>query len=199
MRRLAGLVIASLCLVQAAPAADLYSPRPSTAMVVQAAPAQSWRVLDEVRLGVFAHDPDSPESGSADINGEILTSRLPFGDPASGWHWLVPRLHVGATINTGSKTSHGYAGLTWTVDLTRWAFIEGSFGGAVHNGKTGLVVPAGHNPLGCSPMFRESGSLGFRLTGNWSVMATVEHLSNAGLCDRNRGLTNYGARIGYRF
>jgi hypothetical protein len=30
-------------------------------------------------------------------------------------------------------------------------------------------------------------------------MATVEHMSNAGLCKQNRGLTNYGARIGYRF
>jgi hypothetical protein len=24
-------------------------------------------------------------------------------------------------------------------------------------------------------------------------------MSNAGLCKQNRGLTNYGARIGYRF
>ena len=31
------------------------------------------------------------------------------------------------------------------------------------------------------------------------MMATVEHMSNAGLCAKNRGLTNFGARIGYRF
>jgi lipid A 3-O-deacylase len=31
------------------------------------------------------------------------------------------------------------------------------------------------------------------------VMATIEHLSNAGLCAQNRGLTNIGARIGYTF
>ena len=30
-------------------------------------------------------------------------------------------------------------------------------------------------------------------------MGTVEHMSNAGLCDRNRGLTNFGARVGYAF
>jgi hypothetical protein len=30
-------------------------------------------------------------------------------------------------------------------------------------------------------------------------MATVEHMSNAGFCDQNRGLTNVGGRIGYAF
>ncbi|HKH96014.1 MAG TPA: acyloxyacyl hydrolase, partial [Beijerinckiaceae bacterium] len=30
-------------------------------------------------------------------------------------------------------------------------------------------------------------------------MATVEHLSNAGTCAQNRGLTNVGVRLGYTF
>ena len=30
-------------------------------------------------------------------------------------------------------------------------------------------------------------------------MATIEHLSNAGACGQNRGLTNVGARLGYSF
>jgi hypothetical protein len=30
-------------------------------------------------------------------------------------------------------------------------------------------------------------------------MATVEHMSNAGLCDRNRGITNEGLKVGYSF
>jgi hypothetical protein len=30
-------------------------------------------------------------------------------------------------------------------------------------------------------------------------MGTVEHASNAGLCTFNRGLTNFGARLGYTF
>jgi lipid A 3-O-deacylase len=38
-----------------------------------------------------------------------------------------------------------------------------------------------------------------RLGANWSVMATVEHLSNQGTCSDNRGLTNVGARLGYSF
>ncbi len=51
--------------------------------------------------------------------------------------------------------------------------------------------------LGCRALFREAGSLGVGVTAHWSVMATVEHLSNAGLCAGNRGLTNVGLRVGY--
>lgn len=179
-----------------AKAADV--PAPSVPMF-GAAPASGWRLFDEVRLGVFAHDPMSPEDGSVDINGEILSARLPLIDPLSKWRWLSPRLHVGGTANTAGDTSHAYAGLTWTADVTEKIFIEGSFGGAIHDGDTGPTAPLDKSELGCSPLFRESGSIGYRVSTNWSVMASIEHLSNAGLCDANRGLTNYGVRVGYRF
>jgi hypothetical protein len=158
-------------------------------------PSQAFQY--EIRGGVFAHDPFSPEKGSADINAEFL-ARLPF-DASGAWSFLIPRVHVGAMLNTAGRTSHAYAGFSWTYDVTRQIFVEASFGGAIHNGYTGDVPRYHHNSLGCSPLFRESASLGYRLTENWSVMATIEHLSNAGLCKQNRGLTNVGARIGYRF
>jgi lipid A 3-O-deacylase len=81
-------------------------------------------------------------------------------------------------------------------------FVEASFGGAFHNGdrhSNALSTPPDRQALGCSPLFRESGSVGVRLTAHWSVIATIEHLSNGGLCTQNRGLTNVGARIGYSF
>lgn len=151
----------------------------------------------EVRGGVFAHDPSSPEQGSADLNLEALSPRL--FSTGSAWDVLIPRAHVGGTINFNGKTSHGYAGLTWTYDVTQQLFVEVSLGGALHNGKTDRIVPVNHNALGCSPLFRESASIGYRFTPAWSVMATVEHLSNAGLCSNNRGLTNAGVRLGYSF
>lgn len=158
-----------------------------------------WRLLDEVRGGVFYHELDGPEQGSVDINFELLTSRLPLIDPASPWYFLSPRLHLGTTINTDGDTSHVYAGVTFTADITQTLFIEGSFGGAVHDGETGRNVDPGRNALGCSPLFRESASIGYRFTPQLSLMATIEHLSNAGLCDDNRGLTNAGLRLGYTF
>jgi lipid A 3-O-deacylase len=69
----------------------------------------------------------------------------------------------------------------------------------VNNGHVGKVIPQGFNDMGCNESFREAATLGYRVTQNWNVMATVEHMSNAGFCPENRGLTNYGARIGYAF
>ena len=148
----------------------------------------------ELRLGTFAHDSLSPERGSADINGEILFA--PFDRTNN---WLIPRLHVGTTVNTAGKTSIAYAGFTWTFDVTRKVFIEGAFGGAVNNGKTGPVPVPGHNAMGCSASFHEAASVGYRVTHAFSILATIEHSSNAGLCPQNRGLTNFGVRAAYAF
>jgi hypothetical protein len=83
--------------------------------------------------------------------------------------------------------------------VTRSIFTEATLGGAVHDGSTGSAPAPGHNALGCNPLFRESASLGYRINATWSVMAIIEHMSNAGLCAQNRGLTNAGIRLGYAF
>lgn len=152
----------------------------------------------EIRLGVYAHDPVSPEKGSADINGELLYDPFPR-DRSSVWGALVPRLHVGGTASLGGKTSQAYAGFTWTWNLTQKFFVEAGFGGALHNGKTAMVPPPGFNAMGCGWGFHEQGTVGYRLTDAWSVMLTVEHTSNSGICKQNRGLTNVGMRLGYSF
>jgi lipid A 3-O-deacylase len=176
-------------------AADLVAPAPAAEAYVPE-PAYSWRVLDEVRGGIFVFGVDDPPEGpSVSVNLEILSSRLPVGDQG----WYVPRLHVGTTINTEDAPSHAYAGLSWTVDVTDWMFVEASLGGGVHNGDTSSTATPGESPLGCPVLFRESASLGFRISEEWSVMGTVEHLSNAGLCDGNRGITEAGVRVGYTF
>jgi hypothetical protein len=159
---------------------------------------QNQNIVSEVRVGAFVHDPVSPESGSADVNAEVLFAKpVTSSDPV--WNALIPRPSVGTTINTGGKTSTAYAGVNWTYDITKQIFADASFGGSVNDGYTGNVVPDGFNKVGCHLLFRESASLGYRLTEHWSVMGTVEHNSNAGICAQNRGLTNFGARLGYTF
>jgi len=186
MWRYAGVGAAVLSFVSGASAADLGG--------AAKAPAP---IFSEARLGVFAHDPFSPERGSADVNGEILFA--PFGwDRVSAWGWLKPRVHVGATGNFSSRTSGLYTGFTWTIDVTPSWFVEAALGGAVHSGETGAPV-AGRNAMGCRLAFHESASIGYRLGGGWTLMGTIEHYSNAGLCDENRGLTNMGVRVGYVF
>jgi len=202
---LVGLAIgASLAPVQAA---DLGA---APAPVVYAAPVQPLSIVSELRLGGAVQDPGSAEGkargfSKENINGEILFAKPPvFQDPF--WQAFIPRPTVGGSYNTGGRTSYAYLGATWTIEvfpetLNRKIFIDGFFGGAAHNGWTGpkVATPYGFNTLGCSPLFREAAALGYRITEHWSIMATVEHMSNAGLCANNRGLTNYGGKIGYTF
>ena len=165
------------------------------------APSAPSSFLSEFRFGLSAQDPWGSEGrdGSANLTGEILFSK-PFTASDLFTSYFIPRPHVGGSLNFDGMTSFAYAGLSWTVDLTPSLFVEGSLGGAVHNGKGRSSNPFDqHQQLGCSPLFRESGSVGVRLSANWSLMATVEHLSNAGSCSENRGLTNIGARVGYSF
>lgn len=153
----------------------------------------------ELRLGATGHDISGPEEGSVNITGQVLTPRLvQLSDPVA--NLLVPRIHLGGSLNTAGDTSFAFVGFTWTFDITPRIFVEGSFGGAVHNGNTSRVMVAPHeSALGCSPLFREAAAIGYRIDARWSVTASVEHLSNAGLCTQNRGLTNVGLHLGYAF
>jgi hypothetical protein len=158
-------------------------------------------LLSEFRFGFSAHDPWGAESrgNSANLTGEILFAK-PFTASDLFTSYFIPRPHVGGSLNFDGQTSYAYAGLSWTVDITPSLFVEGSIGGAFHDGDTKTSAMSRNlESLGCSPLFRESGSVGVRLSANWSVMATLEHLTNAGACSENRGLTNVGARVGYSF
>ena len=163
--------------------------------------------LDEVRGGLFFHSVDHAPPTA--LFGLIDTTRLqdanvellfrPFDLGEYNWLGLI-RPHVGATVNFGGLESQVYAGLSWThYILDGPIFIEGSFGGAVHNGATtGATLPARN--LGCSALFRESASLGYQITEQASAMLTVEHSSHAGLCGpSNMGITNLGLRFGWKF
>lgn len=163
-------------------------------------PARPGGVLSELRLGGAAQDPWSNERGTANVNGEVLLAK-PALVADRFWSVFVPRPTIGGSFNLAGRTRYGYVGATWTVDVTERVFVEGFFGAAVHDGATGprAFTPPRFSALGCSPLFREAGAVGFRLDEHWSVMATVEHMSNAGLCVENRGLTNVGAKIAYTF
>ncbi|HEY4345237.1 MAG TPA: acyloxyacyl hydrolase [Parvibaculum sp.] len=154
-------------------------------------------LVDEVRLGVYDHDSNlfasRHETSDPDINAEIL-----FKGPT--WlEWMAsPRINLGANINTGNGTSIAYTGLTWTYNFAEAWFVEGSFGGAIHDGETDHQTSS-QLDLGCRVMFHENASVGYRVTANSSVMLTVDHMSNASLCSPNPGLTDIGLRYGFTF
>lgn len=153
--------------------------------------------IDEMRVGVYDHNSNLTgsryETSDPDINLEVL-----FKSPE--WlQWMAqPRINIGANVNTGNGTSSLYSGLVWDYDFTQTFFIEGGFGAAIHNGETN-VKTATKVDLGCRVLFHENVSLGYRVTANSSVMLTMDHMSNAGLCDPNPGMTDVGVRYGYTF
>jgi hypothetical protein len=154
--------------------------------------------LSEVRGGLFYHGYDTPEHGEIDLNAELLSPRIV--ETSTGfWNYLIPRLHLGGNLNTSGRTSDVYTGLTWTFPIYQRVFGEITLGGSYNDGHTEFVPPKGFSAVGCHLMFRESASLGYRLSEHWSVMATAEHISNDHLCARNAGMTNFGGRLGYVF
>jgi lipid A 3-O-deacylase len=164
------------------------------------------KFVDEIKLGALAHDVGflghHVESGT-DVNIEML-----FTPPEILAFLGSPRPHIGADINTDGNTSDGYFGLTWGIMLIQnlfgagdGVFVNGSLGGAVHDGSplTGAVQPPGHKLLGSRILFRESAELGYQITPQVSVSAILDHISNANLAPRNAGITNAGARVGFKF
>jgi len=151
----------------------------------------------ELRGGVLYHDFMERESG-VDLNIEYLSRFAAFDlfIPKTSVQ-AVFRPHIGGTVNTNGDTSYAYAGYSLTLNLTSRLFLEGSLGGMVHNGDG--TSRDGDLHLGCNVMFRESASLGVRLTEHINVSAMVVHGSNAGLCNANNGITNAGVRVGYTF
>ena len=171
-----------------------------------------WRAfgIDEIRLGAMKPNLESrhysgvgysfhPEDGVS-VNSEVLFVS-PWPQPANPVvdFLLRPRPMLGATVNTEGNTSQVYVGAAWTLPLFNVLFVEGTFGGAYHDGPITSQGPDYRSAYGCRLNFHESASVGVGLGENWRVMATVEHMSNGALCAPNASPTTYGARLGYKF
>ena len=165
--------------------------------------AAQLKIVDEVKTGILAHDVGflghHLEAGP-DVNLEML-----FTPPDVLALIGSPRPHIGADINTAGKTSDGYFGLTWGIMLIQslfgagdGVFINGSLGGAVHDGYINSG-PLNRKLLGSRILFRESAELGYQLTPGINVSALLDHISNANLGRHNMGITSAGARFGFRF
>lgn len=158
--------------------------------------AAAGDLVSEVRLGVLAHDVGvfgGAKEGGADFSAEAL-----FASPAILARFGAPRPHLGVSINGWGDTSQLYAGLTWSFDLPRAFFLDGSLGAAIHDGETG--EGAGRRKgLGCRVLFRESLSLGYRFSERFNVSLMLDHISNGNTCLFNEGLDTFGLRFGIRY
>lgn len=159
--------------------------------------------LYELRGGLLWHSIDDPNTSSGfnlsrleDLSFEALF----YSPEVDAFTWLGDlRLNVGGNFNLAGRESHLHLGLTWQIPLGDTPFwVEGTFGGAVHNGAlTSATYP--DRPLGSRFLFYESIGVGAVFNDEWTVLATIEHASNAGLARPNVGLSNMGVKFGRRF
>ena len=163
----------------------------------------SAQLVDEVRLGVLAHDiglfGGNAEDG-VDLNAEVR-----FASPNFLRWAFSPRPHLGVSVNTSGATNQAYFGLTWTATLFRDVivrgdgfFVELGLGGAVHDGKID-TMRVDRKSLGSRVLFREALEIGWAFTPSQSISFMLDHMSNANLADRNEGLDNFGVRYGMKF
>jgi lipid A 3-O-deacylase len=166
-------------------------------LAVLAAPAAAQTsIIDEFKTGVLAHDVglfDRHIEAGADVNFELLFASPEFLSVIGS-----PRPHLGGSVNTAGNTDQGYFGLTWGITLLPNLFADGSLGGAIQDGYTN-IGPPGRKILGSTALFRESLELGYQLTPTVSLSTFLDHMSNAGLARHNAGLTDAGARLGFKF
>lgn len=158
------------------------------------APRSGQHDRGTIRFGASWQDYTSPEHG-LNLRAELIL-------PKPDWQAALPALLIPAPIaglsgHIGHGTSFLYAGALWTLPLTSALFIEGSLAVAANNG---FSEPGqGRAALGCRGGVREEAGIGWRFDAAWSIVATVEHYSNAHLCNHNRGLTNLGVMLGRTF
>lgn len=174
----------------------VWMPAAGMAQDAQKRPA---KFLDEVRIGVSG----SIQKSNTFEKGAFPSVTLLFDpfDRGAAVTWtdvlLRPRVHAGAMVSTAGEASQVFGGLTWTVDVTDKMFLDIGFGGAWNNAN---ATDSGRGPhVGCHFLFHESLAAGYKITQNVSIMATVEHSSNADLCDANDGLSYAGVSLGYKF
>ena len=97
---------------------------------------------------------------------------------------ISSRARMSAAASIPRRHELRLCGADLDLRLTPQFSSRAPFGGAIHNGDT-QPIRAAPEPVTRSaarPLFREAGSVGVRLSANWSMMATVEHMSNGGVC-----------------
>lgn len=168
------------------------------AIVLLAGSAQAGGLVDEVKIGVLAHDVPylwsnfRAEPASADINVEVLFSpSLPlFGGTL--------RPAAGGSISTIGATSHAYLDARWQYETASRVFFGLGIGAAIHNGQLQLE-DWDRKALGSRLLFHFPIEIGLRLDARSSVSVYFEHISNGYTVSPNEGLDRLGIRYGYRF
>lgn len=163
--------------------------------------------LEEIRLGIAAHDLTDHSEDGPQIVGDLMFASPDF--LAGVWS---PRPFLSANISTQSYTNLVTAGLAWDYGVTDRLSLEASFGLSYNDGVL-EVYPDRDGPveaqrikdtralLGSDWLFRTGFAADYALNDAWSVGVFYEHHSHGQILasGRNQGLDELGLRMSYRF
>lgn len=170
----------------------------AVATLLQLDAASAGPFIDELKIGVLAHDVPHLWSGfqaepnSADINIEALFS------PSVAFLGGTIRPAIGGSISTVGATSDAYIDARWQYETPSGIFFGLGLGAAVHNGQLQLD-DWDRKALGSRVLFHIPAEVGYRFDEHNSVSAYFEHMSNAYTVSPNEGMDRLGIRYGYRF
>jgi hypothetical protein len=162
-------------------------------LLLSAAPAQA----DEIFVGAFAHDVETPITRSGQENG--LDLHLGWrGERIRALRMIgAPSPHVFGSLNTAGDTSFAGAGISWKIG--RQVYARPGIGVAVHNGRDRSNVTPDRIDFGSRVLFVPEFALGVQVSDRMSIEASVVHLSHATLFSRqNPGSDNIGVRLNFR-
>ena len=175
--------------------------------------AASAQILDEVRLGVTAHNICVANCDNANKeDGPNISAEIQFSSPALLRLIFSPKPYIMASANTAGKTSFAGGGLNWQWTFAEGWAIEPGLGYVIHDGDNlNFPFPQGdprNDPvsaenlfLGSRDLFRTSLALNRDFGERWGVQLMYEHLSHGQILGngRNQGIDNAGVRLRYRF
>lgn len=168
------------------------------AVLLQSELAQADPLVQELKIGVLAHDvPDlwsgfRAEPNSVDINVEALLS------PSVAFLGGTIRPAIGGSISTVGATSSAYIDARWQYETACGIFFGLGLGAAIHDGQLQLE-DWDRKALGSRVLFHIPAEVGYRFDAHNSVSAYFEHMSNAYTVSPNEGMDHLGIRYGYRF
>jgi lipid A 3-O-deacylase len=159
---------------------------------------QARPLIDEMRLGVLAHDVPALWSGwtienrKPDLNGEVILS------PSLAFAGGTIRPALGGTWNTGGGTSKAYVDARYEYQTSLGVFFGLGLGAAIHNGYID-TNSRDHKALGSRVLFHIPVEVGYRFGNGQTLSVYFEHISNGYTQRNNEGLDSLGVRYGFRF
>lgn len=179
---------------------------------LMAAPAAEAQLLDDVHVGVMAHNICVTDCKNADKeDGPAIELQASLASPDFLRWALAPTPYVLVSLNTAGDTSFGGVGLDWRFEFANGWALEPGVGYVIHDGSISNAFPAGDPRavdysatnvlLGSRDLFRTSLGLTRELSGPWEAQLFFSHLSHGQILGdgRNQGMDQAGVRLGYRF